>query len=133
MTPRRPLSLDHYVLGPDGRTPVLEENFLEWAKWFERSGESRRVAKTAIPGVGYISTIFLGLDHGWGSRRPVLFETMSFFGEAQEDYSDRYHTWAEAEAGHAEIVAKALAALEISAVMLSDLLVPSDTVEGGEA
>jgi len=53
-----------------------------------------------------ISTVFLGLDHGWGEGdRPVVFETMVFQGEHGGEM-ERYCTWDEAEAGHAQWVAK---------------------------
>ena len=126
---REPIAgLGHYVLAADGRTPLLEENFMEWARWFETSGESRRVGRTEIGSLGYVSTVFLGLDHGWRSPRPILFETMSFLGDGDhgETYFARYATWDEAEAGHAAIVEAALRALEASSVLLADFLVPAD-------
>ena len=124
--PRPPMKgLGNYVLDRDGRTPILEEDMLAWAKWFEEAGESRRVARTEIGSVGFVSTVFLGLDHSFGEGRPVLFETMSFIGDESEDYFDRYCTWDEAEAGHARIVRKALALIETTASMVADLLVPA--------
>lgn len=58
-----------------------------------------------------ISTVFLGLDHGWrGDAAPVLFETMIFHDlpKAECDFDRdwwRYSTLAEARSGHAEVVA----------------------------
>jgi hypothetical protein len=47
-----------------------------------------------------VSTVFLGLDHGWGDDEdPLLFETMVFGGPNDQDCI-RYTTWAEAERGH---------------------------------
>jgi hypothetical protein len=119
--------LGHYILGgPDGHTPILEEDFLEWAKWYEKRVEVCRVAWTEIANVGVISTIFLGLDHGFGSARPVLFETMSQFGEGWgEEYFARYHTWDEAIAGHMAFVAEALATVEQTADRVAVVLVPA--------
>jgi len=57
-----------------------------------------------------ISTVFLGLDHGWGTGPPLLFETMVFNGPLHEDM-DRYTTWAQAEAGHAKFCEQVRAAL----------------------
>jgi hypothetical protein len=133
--PRKPLGgLGHYVLGPDGRTPLLEEDFGAWAMWFEKSGEARRVARTELPGgVGFISTVFLGLDHSFNEPRgPVLFETMCFIGAESVYYFDRYCTWAAAEAGHARIVRRALAQIERTAAQVADALVPAPAPEGGE-
>jgi hypothetical protein len=92
--------LDTYRL--EGREPV-RCSMLEWAKEFERRRPGWRVAET-VPSPGLrVSTIFLGIDHGWGPGPPILFETMVF-----NDYGDgdcrRYATWAEAELGHMEIV-----------------------------
>jgi hypothetical protein len=124
---RKPIGgLGHYVLDADGRTPLLEENFMEWARWFETSGEARRVARTEVAGVGHISTVFLGLDHGFHEPRPVLFETMSFLGLEHEDYFNRYCTWDEALAGHWVIVAKVITDIEHTAAMVADALVPGD-------
>jgi hypothetical protein len=133
--PRKLLAgLGHYVLGgKDGHTPILEEDIIEWAKWFETSREARRVARTELPGgAGYISTIFLGLDHSFGDGRPVLFETMSFVGDEQEDWFSRYCTWDEALAGHKRTVAEALATIEHTAAMVGDALVPGQPVTGDE-
>lgn len=61
------------------------------------------VAFTKIGAVD-VSTVFLGLDHQFGEGPPLLFETMVFGGPLDEEQR-RYTTWAEAEAGHAEMVA----------------------------
>jgi len=58
----------------------------------------RIVAKTDINDIS-ISTVFLGIDHSFGGEIPILFETMVFGGELDQEM-DRYTTWEEAEAGH---------------------------------
>ena len=88
----------NYIL--EGRTPVRCDNVLEWAKWFEKA--ERHVAQESV-GEVRISTVFLGLDHGWGEPKPVLFETIVFGGTLDQE-QDRYYTWGEAEAGHRKIV-----------------------------
>jgi hypothetical protein len=63
----------------------------------------------AIDDVGpyWISTVFLGLDHRFGDEGPPLvFETMVFKGSWSGIDMARYSTYEEAEAGHAEMVAK---------------------------
>lgn len=65
-------------------------------------GPQRRVDRTTIGDVR-VSTVFLGVDHGHGSDRPILFETMIFGGERHEEQR-RYCTWQEAEEGHRELV-----------------------------
>jgi len=63
-----------------------------------RDCDGRRVALDEGDGVS-VSTVFLGLDHSWGDGPPMLFETMIFGGEHDEDQW-RYSTWGEAVAGH---------------------------------
>jgi hypothetical protein len=65
----------HYILAPNGE-PILEPDFMKWAQWFEHS--ERKVAFTALPTGAFISTVFIGLDHGSGEGSPVLWETMVF-------------------------------------------------------
>lgn len=60
---------------------------------------ARRVGRDEI-GDSLVSTVFLPIDHGYGSQeRPVVFETM-VFGGPLEGECERYSTWEEAEAGH---------------------------------
>lgn len=52
-----------------------------------------------------VSTVWLGLDHGFlPGGPPLIFETMIFGGD-YADYCQRYATEAEAAAGHAAVVA----------------------------
>ena len=88
------MSLNLYIL--EGHTPVVIGNLYEWACLFK--GADGRVARTAHGGV-IVSTVFLGLDHNWGDGPPLLFETMVFGGEHDEE-QERYATWDEAVAGH---------------------------------
>lgn len=73
----------------------------------ERDSDWRRVAKTEIGAeIGadiVVSTVFLRLDHRFGSGPPVLFETMVFGGPLGEE-QDRYCTHEEAKAGHMAMV-----------------------------
>lgn len=98
---RSPVS-DHYILGPDGRTPV-PVSMMEWATQFRR--ETRRVGDDTINvpgGLGIrVSTVFLGLDHSFDRRGPpILFETMIFHSKEYEDYCVRCATWDLAEVQH---------------------------------
>lgn len=82
----------------------------EWRDlWRDRP--YRRVAEDTLILEGfsvYVSTVWLGLDHGWGdSSRPIIFETMTFpDGDAGplDDWCQRYCTEEEAEAGHKRVV-----------------------------
>ena len=91
---------DKYIL--EGHNPVICENLIEWAKWFEKS--DRKVAKTKIKDVT-ISTVFLGINHNFGEGKPILFETM-IFGGGLDGEMDRYSTWEEAEEGHKRWIKK---------------------------
>lgn len=88
----------HYIL-KDGE--MVETDLLTWARWFEKS-ENRRVAWTEVGDVK-ISTVFLGINQGFGSV-PKWFKTMIFSGE-HDEYCDRYTTLEEAMAGHERAVA----------------------------
>jgi hypothetical protein len=63
-----------YILNAAG-DPAPCEDLLEWARWYEER-DNRRVALDEVNGVR-VSTVFLGLDHGWGRGAPALWETMS--------------------------------------------------------
>lgn len=112
---------DFYILN-DNHEPVSVADVLEWARWMEGGAmhgiDRRRVAHTQLAeGDISISTVFLGVDHNharhFGGRdsRPILFETM-IFGGLHDGEQWRYHTWSEAEAGHAAAVATAKGGLD---------------------
>lgn len=83
-----------------------------WAKW--RTTYRRRrgvgvVGRTQINSNIWVSTVFLGCDHGFLSGGPpVLFETMVFGadGTDYQDYQKRYSSWDDAKTGHAVLVRK---------------------------
>lgn len=53
----------------------------------------------------FISTVFLGLDHGDGAGEPIVFETMIFQGGSySEIYARRYCTFNDAVIGHHEVM-----------------------------
>jgi hypothetical protein len=92
--------MDQWIL--DGKTPKRCNDLREWGEW--RRSTDRRIARDEINGVT-ISTVFLGIDHGFGYGAPVLFETMVFGGELDQE-QERYTTYEAAEAGHAAMVAR---------------------------
>lgn len=77
--------------------------------------KTRRVAKTQVSDGVLVSTVFLGIDHGWGDV-PRWFETMVFIesqsslseelANAWSEFQARYSTWDEAQAGHKMIVTR---------------------------
>lgn len=99
--------LNHFVMDKQGRV-ILEPDLLAWAM---QQGNNKAIAATAI-GHYWVSTVFLGLDHGFMCR-PLFFETMIFNQEKKEEGrllgedegQRRYTTIDEARAGHADMVA----------------------------
>lgn len=79
---------------------------LEWARLFENL-EYKRVARDELTNGCLVSTVWLGLNHGYGGP-PLIFETMVFRPDDGVDGGDmeRYSTEAEARAGHDAMVKK---------------------------
>ncbi len=72
-----------------------------------------KIVKQEYIGDKFVSTVFLGIDHGypiWSGHtenyRPVVFETMIHDETKDEwlNYQERYSTWQEAEEGHKRAV-----------------------------
>lgn len=81
---------------------IRTTNVREWAKEFEKN---RMVAQDRVNN-SFISTVFLGIDHNYsGQGKPLLFETMVFGGELDEEQM-RYSSWDEAVDGHAFMISK---------------------------
>lgn len=98
---RRP---ERFILNAAGE-PEPCADLLTWAKWMKEA--DRHVAKTTLPDGRRVSTVFLGLDHGWGKGPPILFETMVFKEETWEgDVCKRYATKHDALVGHQRLVAE---------------------------
>jgi hypothetical protein len=86
----------YYIL--DGKTPRATADIYEYAE-FSAKFSKRIVKKTHFPDGVQVSTIFLTCEAGKRDGMPVLFETMVFGGD-HDEYTERYCTWDEAEAGH---------------------------------
>jgi hypothetical protein len=80
---------------------------LELATWFAEDPRRRRVGLTRI-GDLEVSTVFLGINHAHtGNGQPVLYETMVCRADGSWlDVQERYCLRVQAEAGHAEMVAR---------------------------
>lgn len=101
-----------YVLDEAGE-PRPEPDLLTWARWME---EANRVVASDRVGPLHVSTVFLGLDHGFGfhGSPPTLWETMIFGAPAGSDlcdYQERYRSRAAALEGHQAALALARAAI----------------------
>lgn len=93
-------TFNHYILVD--RQPVQVDDYMEFIYWRMQNEASMRVEYTYC-GPYEVSTVFLGLAHGYHNGRPVVFETL-VFGPTGPDYGSRYCTWDEAVAGHARFV-----------------------------
>lgn len=111
---RRPLQ---YILAEDGKTPVPQEDPMAWAM-ARCTQPSWRVGLDSDPeGNITVSTVFLGLDHGYGSPVPITFETLISRNDDDDvNVMARYATWEEAAHGHKV----ACEALLIDPVSLTD-------------
>lgn len=90
-----------------GHDPVPCSDVDEWVEWATKNEKKRHVARTKLTSDAgdkvTISTVFLMIDHNFGSGEPILFESM-VFGGLMNERQWRYCTWEEAEQGHAQIV-----------------------------
>jgi hypothetical protein len=89
-----------YIL--DESDNPIAVDLMTWAKWFEGNEHRRKVDRTDFAD-GYISTVFLGLDHQFGAGPPMIYETM-IFGGNHDQYQERCSTLEEAKAMHAKAV-----------------------------
>lgn len=110
--------IGQYILDPFGN-PVPEPEPLKWAAWYEKAdrvvqqdrlfaSDDEELVESLDPSNGpvLVSTVFLGLDHGYSEGQPpVLWETMVFNCPELEDYTDRYTSQQDAKEGHRKIVA----------------------------
>ena len=78
---------------PEGREKMAEI-------W---SHEYRAVAQDYV-GEIHVSTVFLPIDHGWGGGPPILWETMVFGYDSDDEFQWRYRSEAAALEGHALIL-----------------------------
>ncbi|GAC1503365.1 MAG: hypothetical protein NVS1B10_08430 [Candidatus Saccharimonadales bacterium] len=92
--------VDKYILVGHTPKPVPDSDLMRWAEWFEIA--DRVVAKTMVEDVE-VSTVFLAIDHAFGGKPPLLFETMVFGGKLHEDIR-RCTTWEQAEDQHKQMV-----------------------------
>jgi len=109
---------DFYILGEDNRP--IPADIETWARWRAGNQDRRVVQQTPVDGA-VVSTVFLGIDHGFGldGSPPVLWETMVFHRTHQthqthqthegltsgfEDYQERYTSYEAAIAGHTRAV-----------------------------
>lgn len=79
----------------------------EWCRHLESAAYHRVAKGEVVDGSGTttnVSTVWLGLDHGFGSGRLEIFETMVFGGRYDHELV-RYATEGEALEGHRRTMA----------------------------
>lgn len=117
VTMKRPFT---YILV--NKVPVAVEDIFMWGDWMDDAKLENRVVKQDQINDLLVSTVFLGVDHGWGDGPPLLFETLVFWiyekpvtkefmgklytsdREAIISTITRYSTWQQAEEGHERAV-----------------------------
>lgn len=77
---------------------------LTWIKLFDEKGY-KRVGYVEKGGIS-VSTVWLGLDHGFSDEIHLIFETMVFGLADGSQPQERYWTLEEAQKGHEEMVKK---------------------------
>ncbi|UKL15030.1 hypothetical protein hairong_126 [Pseudomonas phage hairong] len=120
--------IDWYILEPDHT--VRKAVSMEEASAFLADRNNKIILQQVGAGGRFVSTVFLGLDHGWMGGPPLVFETMIFEkgwltkerpkinwkklkarkqrpNERTDihDWQDRYSTYEEAIAGHVNALA----------------------------
>lgn len=94
---------DLYVLDDNGNA-VKTDDIRAWDK---ATSSRQSVIGRTIVGTVTVSTVFLGMDHGWGEGPPVLWETM-IFGGKHDEFQERYTSRSDAIAGHLRAVKRVL-------------------------
>lgn len=100
MTSTVPTPKNFYFLLDKQKKVIPCNDRVAWARWIENP-KNRIIARDQVRGM-CVSTAFLGVDHGLGSK-PRFFETM-ILGGPLDGQSWRYHTHKEARMGHAKVV-----------------------------
>jgi len=85
-----------YILD-ENNNPIKCSN-REYRKWESKNPNLKAVKQENIGDI-YVSTVFLGLDHGHKKGIPVLWETM-IFGGKHDQYQERYTSLEDAVKGH---------------------------------
>lgn len=103
-----PVQYCEYYILDDDNNPVPAASIEAWSAWFEEASKSGRkvLRRTKVLDDCLVSTVFLGIDHGFGDGPPILFETMIFGGDFDGEQR-RYSTATEALAFHDSLVALA--------------------------
>lgn len=84
--------------------PISRERWTELFQHKRVAASDHAMSTSALK--SRISTVWVGIDHGFGySARPLIFETMVFGGPLDEE-TLRYSTLEEAVHGHHEVATR---------------------------
>lgn len=85
--------------------PEGDEGLFEWGR--DLGDPKKKIVKQEeLPNGKFVSTVWLGLDHQFGDGPPLIFETMVFSPDRNDEDMERYTTEEEALKGHEEMVKK---------------------------
>ena len=93
------LNIYNYIL--KYRKPIPCNDIRKFGRFFEH--HKRGVRRTYFKN-GFVSTVFLGIDHKFGEGPPILFETMIYMNGEFTDYQTRCSTWRQALRMHWDAV-----------------------------
>ena len=95
-----------YIL--DNNHKPVTSTGIESSKWMEDNPKRKTVGYDELTDLNgddvRVSTVFLGLDHSWTGKTPVLWETMIFGGENDQAYQERYDSYENALEGHQKAI-----------------------------
>ena len=78
-------------------------NHARWV-WIQETQPGYKIVGHDHIANGIVSTVWLGLDHGFYGGTPIIFETMLFGIDDWDEHQDRYSTVDDALKGHEYIV-----------------------------
>ena len=98
-----------YILDANGE-PQRCDDIDTWGRWHEAAWKDRSIVVAhdkdeSGENTILISTVFLGLDHAFGSGPPILWETL-VFGGLLDGEMNRYASRDAAFRGHQEMCAR---------------------------
>ncbi len=100
VAPPPSVQLHHFDI--DSKGNPIPCGLWRWAYLFEFQSKKRIIRQTDLEDCK-VSTVFLGMDHGWGRVIPVTFESL-VFGGALDGEMERYTTREAALIGHKLLV-----------------------------
>lgn len=95
---------------PDGTLTSLDCWMAEFDAFAERRVGSTTLRSDAYQQTCWVSTVFIGIDMSFGEGPPLIYETM-IFGDQLNEEQWRWSTEEDARAGHEHIVQICSAAL----------------------